>query len=59
MKENKRVQVIDYGEFFNEHYPELVGRKGVVVNEVTRYQVLFEDGSESWVNARHTREVEE
>ena len=55
----KYVEVIDYGEFLNEHYPELVGRKGVVVNEVTRYEIRFEDGSTAWVNARHIKEVEE
>ena len=55
----KYVKVIDYGEFFNEHYPELVGRKGVVVDEVVRYQIRFEDGSSAWVNARHTKEVGE
>lgn len=55
----KYVKVIDYGEFLNEHYPELVGRKGVVVNEVVRYQIRFEDGSTTWVNARHTKEIED
>lgn len=55
----KYVKVIDYGEFSNEYYPELIGRKGAVVNEVTRYEIRFEDGSKVWVNARHTKEVEE
>jgi hypothetical protein len=55
----KHVKIIDYGEFQNEYYPELVGRKGVVINEVVRYEVLFEDGSKHWVYARHTREIEE
>ena len=55
----KKVQIIDYGEFQNEYYPELVCRTGVIIDEVVRYQIKFEDGDVRWVYARHTKEVEE